>query len=147
MDLQLARTLFNPMRVRILSQLNRGAVSTSELAARLDESVARVSYHSAMLAKAGCIRVAETRRHRGHAEQFYELTPRASLGHPTRQRRPQLSCLPVLLDERGWEQVGAIIDDALERISAANEESAERLAAEKGRGIAATMMLASFFVP
>jgi len=144
LDLQLAKTLFNPMRVRILSQLGGGPVSTDQLAAQLDENLSRVSYHTAMLTKTGCIRLAETRWRRGGVERFYELAPRSSAAG----QRPHLSWLPVVLDERGWDQVGAIIDDALDRISEANEASAKRIAAVKGRSsISATVALASFIVP
>lgn len=148
LDLQLAKTLFNPMRVRILSQLSGGPVSTDQLAAQLDENLSRVSYHTAMLAKTGCIRLAETRWRRGGVERFYELAPRTSPGSPAAGQRPHLSWLPVVLDERGWDQVGAIIDEALDRISEANEASAKRIAAVKGRSsISATVALASFIVP
>jgi DNA-binding transcriptional ArsR family regulator len=55
---------------------------------------------------------------------------------------------PVLLDQRGWEEVTATMEETVAAVMAVQTESRKRLAASKGRGaISAIVGLASFETP
>lgn len=73
------RALSNPLRMKLVRALESGQASPRQLAQRLEEDLPRITYHMSILAKAHCVRVAETERRRGVVESFYELTPLATL--------------------------------------------------------------------
>lgn len=53
--------------------------------------------------------------------------------------------MPLLLDERGWEEVVGILEEATEKILAAHLQSQDRLAASGGRDAISTVIgIASF---
>jgi len=55
---------------------------------------------------------------------------------------------PVLLDQRGWNEVTATMKDTIDKVLAIQDESRARLAKRKGRGaISAIVGLASFETP
>jgi hypothetical protein len=59
-----------------------------------------------------------------------------------------LSWMPVLLDEQGWDDVTATMEEAVGKVLAVQAESRERLAKSKGRGaISAIIGVASFETP
>jgi DNA-binding transcriptional ArsR family regulator len=59
-----------------------------------------------------------------------------------------LSWMPVLLDEQGWDEVTATMEETVEKVLAVQTESQKRLARNKGRGaISAIIGLASFETP
>jgi hypothetical protein len=59
-----------------------------------------------------------------------------------------LSWMPVLLDEQGWDEVKATMEETVNKVLAMQAESRERLAKSKGRGaISAIVGLASFETP
>lgn len=99
-----------------------------------------------------------TRRHvpagvRSHASApiLQEIMDRGvaalEAGMLDRDEGSRLSCTPVVLDERGWTQVMAIVDEALEQVSAVNEAAADRLTGVEAGGIAGTVALAGFELP
>jgi DNA-binding transcriptional ArsR family regulator len=59
-----------------------------------------------------------------------------------------LSWMPVLLDEQGWNEVTATMQETIARVLAIQDESRKRLAKRKGRGaISAIVGIASFETP
>jgi hypothetical protein len=60
------------------------------------------------------------------------------------ERKGQLSCGSVVVDRQGWREIAAAVGEALDRISAAHERSAERLAAGDEEEIEATVALMTF---
>ncbi len=58
--------------------------------------------------------------------------------------KDQLSCASIVVDAQGWREISAAIAEAVDRISAAHEESAQRLNESDEEGINATIALASF---
>lgn len=56
--------------------------------------------------------------------------------------------MPVLLDEQGWNQVTAAMEETVDKVLAVQTESRRRLAKSKGRGaISAIVGIASFETP
>jgi DNA-binding transcriptional ArsR family regulator len=76
-DERLARALAHPMRMHILAELNKRAMSPSQFAKQYDEKIPNVSYHFRALQKLECIEEVEIRQVRGAIEHFYKATRRA----------------------------------------------------------------------
>ena len=74
---QLAKALAHPLRVRILTSLNRGISSPNQLAQELDEPLGNVSYHVKTLLEYECVELVKTEPRRGAVEHFYRATERA----------------------------------------------------------------------
>ena len=74
---QLAKPLAHPLRVRILTTLNRGISSPNQLAQELDEPLGNVSYHVKTLLEYNCVELVKTEPRRGAVEHFYRATERA----------------------------------------------------------------------
>ena len=74
---QLAKALAHPLRVRILTTLNRGISSPNQLAQELDEPLGNVSYHVKTLLEYDCVELVKTEPRRGAVEHFYRATERA----------------------------------------------------------------------
>jgi DNA-binding transcriptional ArsR family regulator len=74
---QLAKALAHPLRVRILTELNRGISSPNQLAQELDEPLGNVSYHVKTLLEYDCVELVKTEPRRGAVEHFYRATERA----------------------------------------------------------------------
>jgi DNA-binding transcriptional ArsR family regulator len=154
-DPQVAKALAHPLRVSILAILEERTASPSEIAEELDASLGLVSYHVRMLARLGMAKLEETRPRRGALERpvitsdawasvpsIVKLaTVRATLNQISTQvnraaqsggfehSNSHLSRSPIVLDQRGWNELAIKFDRLLqdcERIAAA---SAKRLAA------------------
>lgn len=74
---QLAKALAHPLRVRILTSLNRGISSPNQLAQELEEPLGNVSYHVKTLLEYDCVELVKTEPRRGAVEHFYRATERA----------------------------------------------------------------------
>jgi DNA-binding transcriptional ArsR family regulator len=74
---QLAKALAHPLRVRILTSLNRGISSPNQLSQELDEPLGNVSYHVKTLLEYDCVELVKTEPRRGAVEHFYRATERA----------------------------------------------------------------------
>src|SRR5215211_3459933 len=70
-DHRLARALSHPLRLKLLAALNEGVASPNQLANRLGEPLANVSYHVRILLDLDCIELVETAQRRGAIEHFY----------------------------------------------------------------------------
>lgn len=71
----------------------------------------------------------------------------AGLEAPGERRADRLGCMSVELDREGMRQVSAAIAGAIDKVSAAQEASARRLAGTGESAIEATIALASFASP
>ncbi|HTR76016.1 MAG TPA: helix-turn-helix domain-containing protein [Solirubrobacterales bacterium] len=74
---QLAKALAHPLRVRILTSLQRGISSPNQLSQELDEPLGNVSYHVKTLLEYDCVELVKTEPRRGAVEHFYRATERA----------------------------------------------------------------------
>lgn len=63
------------------------------------------------------------------------------------ERKEQLSCASIVVDKEGWQEIAAAIGEALDRISTAQERSAERLSTSSTKGIEATIAVMTFESP
>jgi DNA-binding transcriptional ArsR family regulator len=76
-DARVARALAHPLRMHILAELNKRAMSPSQFAKKFDKKLPTVSYHFRALQRLECIEEVETRPVRGSVEHFYKATRRA----------------------------------------------------------------------
>jgi DNA-binding transcriptional ArsR family regulator len=74
---QLAKALAHPLRVKILSSLQKGISSPNQLAQELGEPLGNVSYHVKTLLEYDCVELVKTEPRRGAVEHFYRATERA----------------------------------------------------------------------
>jgi DNA-binding transcriptional ArsR family regulator len=74
---QLAKALAHPLRVRILTSLQKGISSPNQLAQELGEPLGNVSYHVKTLLEYDCVELVKTEPRRGAVEHFYRATERA----------------------------------------------------------------------
>ncbi len=58
-----------------------------------------------------------------------------------------LSWTPVIVDEQGWEDLAAVLSDALDHVLQVQAESAGRLAEEGEEGLSATVTMMGFEAP
>lgn len=130
---RLARAFAHPMRIAILGALARKRTSPVRLAREMDARLSYLSYHFGVLRKLGFIRLARKLPKRGVTEHLYEAVPDAG----------RLSCRSVTLDAKGREEVTGILAEVEERISRVEARVAGRLAKAGGRGVPATIVLAS----
>jgi len=134
-DQRLVRALSHPLRVRILEILSARVASPNDLSEELGVELSHVAYHTRTLNRCGCLELVDTAQRRGATEHFYKAAPRTAL-----------SWMPLDLDERGWDEVAAAIDQAQRRVRAAQRRSTNRLAKQRGgtRRVAAVVALANF---
>lgn len=74
---QLAKALAHPLRVRILTSLQKGISSPNQLSQELGEPLGNVSYHVKTLLEYDCVELVKTEPRRGAVEHFYRATERA----------------------------------------------------------------------
>jgi DNA-binding transcriptional ArsR family regulator len=175
---QLAKALAHPLRVRILSSLQKGISSPNQLAQELGEPLGNVSYHVKTLLEYDCVELVKTEPRRGAVEHFYRATERAFFSDadwaqiPASARKgingvalesigqdataamvsgtldartdSHVSRLPMLIDDKGWSEITALLNDTLNRAIEIQAEAATRLAEEKADPIAATMAILYF---
>jgi len=75
MAIQEARVLSQPLRVRLLQAIATSPATATQLAARLDEPVAKIRYHTSILCRAGCIQPIDPDDDPGADERLYEARP------------------------------------------------------------------------
>jgi DNA-binding transcriptional ArsR family regulator len=74
------RALAHPIRARILTELEKGAASPSQLAEVVEQSIGVVSYHMRVLSEAGLAELVGTVPKRGALQHFYALRDSDTLG-------------------------------------------------------------------
>src|SRR5215469_6467215 len=65
------RTIADPLRLRIIRQLTRQAMTVTQLAELLGEVPSKLHYHVRELEKAGLLKMVETREKGGILEKYY----------------------------------------------------------------------------
>jgi DNA-binding transcriptional ArsR family regulator len=178
---QLAKALAHPLRVRILSSLQKGISSPNQLAQELGEPLGNVSYHVKTLLEYDCVELVKTEPRRGAVEHFYRATERAFFSDADWAKIPasarkgisgviletigqdatgamtagtidartdsHISHSPMLLDEKGWTELNALLMDTLNRANEIQEEAATRLADDKAEGISTSLSILHFETP
>lgn len=74
LDQRLVKALGHPLRQRILFELREDAASPSQISARLEEPLGKVSYHVKILDQCGAVELIRTEPVRGAREHFYRAT-------------------------------------------------------------------------
>jgi DNA-binding transcriptional ArsR family regulator len=93
-DPTIARALAHPLRLQILSQLEKETASPSDLSKELDAPLGVVSYHVRQLADSGLIKLVKRTPRRGAIEHHYRAEP-----------RPRIS-------DDAWADVPAVVKEA-----------------------------------
>jgi DNA-binding transcriptional ArsR family regulator len=137
-DQRLVRALGHPLRVRILEILSNRVASPNTLSKELGVDLGDVAYHTRTLNRCGCLELVDTARRRGATEHFYKAAPRTTL-----------TWTALDLDERGWDEVASILEDAHRRVLTAQRRSSRRRGRRRGGGpsVAAFVALANFETP
>jgi DNA-binding transcriptional ArsR family regulator len=104
-DVRVVKALAHPLRVRILSLLDEGELSPTELADKLAVPIGNVSYHVRQLANLGLIRLTRETPRRGAVEHHY-----------TAAARP-------LITDKAWREAPEIVRQAM--VGAALEEAGQ----------------------
>jgi DNA-binding transcriptional ArsR family regulator len=104
-DARVVKALAHPLRVRILSMLDEGELSPTELSDKLGVPIGNVSYHVRQLADLGLIRLTRETPRRGAVEHHY-----------TAEARP-------LITDKAWREAPEIVRQAM--VGAALEEAGQ----------------------
>ena len=160
----------------MLTVLNQGVASPSELAGELDEPIGNVSYHMRTLADLGMVELVRTEPRRGAVEHYYRALERPHLPAqewatlPASLRRSfsdttgrqvlddftaaarsggferegaRLNRLVLKLDQRGWDELGKLLDDVAQRVDKIAAKAKERGASEQIDAAAVLMLFES----
>ncbi|HVV89999.1 MAG TPA: helix-turn-helix domain-containing protein [Solirubrobacterales bacterium] len=114
---QLAKALAHPLRVRILTELNRGISSPNQLAQELDEPLGNVSYHVKTLLEYDCVELVKTEPRRGAVEHFYRATERAFFSDADWARIPasaRKGIDGVILQTIGQDATAAMLEGTID---------------------------------
>ncbi len=114
---QLAKALAHPLRVRILTELNRGISSPNQLAQELDEPLGNVSYHVKTLLEYDCVELVKTEPRRGAVEHFYRATERAFFSDADWAKIPasaRKGIEGVILEAIGQDAAAAMIEGTID---------------------------------
>ncbi|MFN8162423.1 MAG: winged helix-turn-helix domain-containing protein [Solirubrobacterales bacterium] len=109
---QLAKALAHPLRVRILTSLQKGISSPNQLAQELGEPLGNVSYHVKTLLEYNCVELVKTEPRRGAVEHFYRATERAFFSDADWARIPasaRKGISGVILESIGKDATEAMI--------------------------------------
>ena len=110
-DQGIITALGHPLRARILGALDEGEASPKELAVRFSEKLGNVSYHVRILARLSLIELVRETPRRGAVEHHYRSVPRPET----------VVNLELALDEQGWEEATAALEDVTGRLEAIAE--------------------------
>jgi DNA-binding transcriptional ArsR family regulator len=114
-DQRLVRALSHPLRVQILEILSERVASPNDLAEELGVELTHVAYHTRTLDGCGCLELVDTAQRRGATEHYYRTAARTGL-----------RWIPLDLDEQGWDEVAAILEQTQRRVRAAQRRAAAR---------------------
>jgi DNA-binding transcriptional ArsR family regulator len=113
-DPRVVKALAHPLRVRILTLLDKRTASPTELAEELGAPLGNVSYHVRQLASFGLIKLVKRTPRRGAIEHHYKAQPRRQVS------------------DAAWAKVPDIVKEAA--VNAALADVAHRVAAAAGAG-------------
>lgn len=111
----LARAIASPLRVQILTELNKRIMSPSQFANEFGKPLSRVSRHFRELEKLGCLEVVDEKsggRRRGGVEHYFRATPRFMFDESS------WSSLPASIRSRASS---VIFETLIERVAQAME--------------------------
>lgn len=103
---RISRLLAHPLRDRLLFEYRGDGSTPSEVARRTGEPLNRVSYHTAMLLRHGCVELVRVERRRGAVTRVYRTTSMAVidgddwLNTPLATRRALMRGLAATVGER-----------------------------------------------
>jgi DNA-binding transcriptional ArsR family regulator len=98
-----ARTIADPLRLRLLGYLTSEALTVTQLGERVGESPAKVHYHVRELERIGVVRLVETREKGGILEKYYRAVAKNIQMSPDLLRTTPASEAEAILRE--WFQV------------------------------------------
>lgn len=113
-DPRLVRALAHPLRLRILSVLERRIASPKELAHEIGAPLTHVSYHVRQLAQLGVIELERTTPRRGAVEHHYRLEARPSITDEGWRGAPEIAKQAL---------VGAVLGQLSAEVNAAAAEA------------------------
>jgi DNA-binding transcriptional ArsR family regulator len=113
-DPRLVRALAHPLRLRILSVLERRVASPKELAHEIGAPLTHVSYHVRQLAQLGVIELERTTPRRGAVEHHYRLEARPSITDEGWRGAPEIAKQAL---------VGAVLGQLSAEVNAAAAEA------------------------
>jgi DNA-binding transcriptional ArsR family regulator len=140
---QLAKALAHPLRVRILSSLNKGISSPNQLAQELGEPLGNVSYHVKTLLEYDCVELVKTEPRRGAVEHFYRATERAFFSAKDWEKIPasaRKGINGVILEAIGEDAAAALIANTFEARSDSHISRTPMVLDETGWGELATLL-------
>lgn len=109
-DPRLVKALAHPLRLRILSVLERRSASPKEIADELDFPLTHVSYHVRQLAGLGLIKLVRTRQVRGAIEHHYRLEAQPRISNEAWREAPEVAKQTL---------VGAVLGQTSTQVNAA----------------------------
>jgi DNA-binding transcriptional ArsR family regulator len=89
-DPRVIKALTHPLRISILSALERRTASPSELADELGAPLGNVSYHVRQLAALGLIKLVKKTPRRGAIEHYYEAVGKAEISDAAWAKTPEI---------------------------------------------------------
>jgi DNA-binding transcriptional ArsR family regulator len=161
---RLVKVLSHPLRIEILWLLEERVASPKELARATGAALGDVSYHVRYLTENSYIEVCDAKPRRGSIEHFYRLKPadqtekaiRALLGQTIRALNggtlaadsiQRLEWTALMLDERGWRELGELQSRWAGELAQLKAESARRLAKGATAGSPAVAAILGFATP
>jgi DNA-binding transcriptional ArsR family regulator len=132
---QLAKALAHPLRVRILTSLQKGISSPNQLAQELGEPLGNVSYHVKTLLEYDCVELVKTEPRRGAVEHFYRATERAFFSDADWAKIPSSArkgISGVILETIGQEATAAMTAGTIDARTESHISHSPLLLDEKG---------------
>ncbi len=132
---QLAKALAHPLRVRILSSLQKGISSPNQLAQELGEPLGNVSYHVKTLLEYDCVELVKTEPRRGAVEHFYRATERAFFSDADWKKIPasaRKGINGVVLEGIGQDVTAAMIAGTIDKRTDSHISRSSLLLDEQG---------------
>ena len=113
-DPRIVRALAHPMRLEILSIVEKRTASPKEIAQEIGAPLTHVSYHVRQLAQLGVIKLERTTPRRGAVEHHYSMEAEPSISGEAWRSAPEIAKQAL---------VGAVLGKVSEQVNAAAAEA------------------------
>jgi DNA-binding transcriptional ArsR family regulator len=113
-DPRLVKALAHPLRLQILSIVEKRTASPKEIAQEIDAPLTHVSYHVRQLAELGVIKLVRTTPRRGAVEHHYRMEARPSITDEAWRAAPEIAKQAL---------VGAVLGHMSAQVNAAAAEA------------------------
>jgi DNA-binding transcriptional ArsR family regulator len=113
-DPRIVRALAHPMRLQILSIVEKRTASPKEIAREIGAPLTHVSYHVRQLAQLGVIKLERTTPRRGAVEHHYSMEARPSVSEEAWRAAPEIAKQAL---------VGATLGHVSDQVNAAAAEA------------------------